>query len=133
MAEFTRIFAANTRRQFFFVITTATNTRCLVESFQLICYSQRVSATWQYEESGRTIGWPGFLPGILSGVGKIYCYANFFCYANFSVVLGPNFRGQKSLRGELLEGGTPCGGKLDGCSGETLLALAQRRRSCRER
>ena len=33
----------------------------------------------------------GFLPGILSGVGKIYCYANFFCYANFSVVFGQNF------------------------------------------
>ena len=32
---------------------------------------------------------------------KIYCYANFFCYANFSIVFGPNFRGdKKSPRGD---------------------------------
>ena len=29
----------------------------------------------------------------------VYCYANFYCYAKFSIVFGPNFRGQKSLRG----------------------------------
>ena len=34
--------------------------------------------------------------------GKIYCYANFFCYANFSIVFGPNFRGEVS------EGGANC-------------------------
>ena len=52
---------------------------------------------------------PGFLPGNFSG-GKIYCYANFFCYANFSIVFGPNFAGQKSLRGDKLPrwGGAPC-------------------------
>ena len=45
MAEITRILAANIRRQFFFVIATAASTRCLVQNFQLICYSQRVNAT----------------------------------------------------------------------------------------
>ena len=49
------------------------------------------------------------------GGGKIYCYANFFCYANFSIVFGPNFRGQKSLgRGKLPQGDAllpPCGRK----------------------
>ena len=44
MAEITRILAANIRRQFFFVIVTAASTRCLVQNFQLICYSQRVNA-----------------------------------------------------------------------------------------
>ena len=42
MAEITRILAANICRQFFFVITTKASTRCLVQNFQLICYSQRV-------------------------------------------------------------------------------------------
>ena len=37
------------------------------------------------------------------GAGKIYCYANFFCYANFSVVFGPNFKGEHKSRG----GGAP--------------------------
>ena len=41
MAEITRILTANIRRQFFFVITTTTSTNCLVQNFQLICYSQR--------------------------------------------------------------------------------------------
>ena len=56
MAEITRIPAANIRRQFFFVIITAASTRCLVQNFQLICYSQRVNAThvtiqrqWQFK------------------------------------------------------------------------------------
>ena len=52
MAEITRILAANIRRQFFFVITTAVSTRCLVQNFQLICYSQRVNATSQYNDGG---------------------------------------------------------------------------------
>ena len=40
----------------------------------------------------------GFLLGIFSGGGKIYCYANFFCYA---IVFGPNFReGQKFSGGQ---------------------------------
>ena len=43
MAEITRILAMSTRKQFFFVITTAAITRCLVENFQLSCYSQRVN------------------------------------------------------------------------------------------
>ena len=51
MAEITRIYS-NIRRQFFFVITTAASTRCLVQNFQLICYSQLVNATSQYEDSG---------------------------------------------------------------------------------
>ena len=42
MAEITRILAANILRQFFFVITTAASTRCLVQNFQLIYDSQRV-------------------------------------------------------------------------------------------
>ena len=50
MAEITRILAANIRRQFFFVITTAAGSRCLVQNFQLLCYSQRVNATSQYNE-----------------------------------------------------------------------------------
>ena len=65
MAEITGILAANIRRQLFFVITTAASTRCLVQSFQPICYSQRVNATSQYNDSGsstcsrygRMIGW----------------------------------------------------------------------------
>ena len=52
MAEITRTLAANSCRQFLFVITTAAITRCLVENFQLICYSQRVNATSQYNDSG---------------------------------------------------------------------------------
>ena len=51
MAEITCILAANIRRQFFFVITTTANTRCLVHNFHLICYSQRVNATSQYNNS----------------------------------------------------------------------------------
>ena len=52
MAEITRILAANIPSQFFFVITTAASARCLVQNFQLICYSQRVNATSQYNDSG---------------------------------------------------------------------------------
>ena len=60
MAEITRILAANICKQFFFVISTAASTRCLVENFQLICYSQRVNATSQYNDSGssRCSKWP---------------------------------------------------------------------------
>ena len=52
MAEIARILAANIRRQFLFVIATAASTRCLVQNFQLICYSQRVNATSQYNDGG---------------------------------------------------------------------------------
>ena len=52
MADITRILAANIRRKFFFVINTAASTRCSVQNFQLICYSQRVNATSQYNDSG---------------------------------------------------------------------------------
>ena len=52
MAKITLILAANIPRQFFFVITTTASTRCLVQNFQLICYSQRVNATSQYNDSG---------------------------------------------------------------------------------
>ena len=52
MAEIACILAANIRRQFFFVITTTASARCLVQNFQLICYSQRINATSQYEDSG---------------------------------------------------------------------------------
>ena len=60
MAEITRTLAANSYRQFFFVINAAASTRCLVENFQLICYSQRVNATSQYNDSGssRCLKWP---------------------------------------------------------------------------
>ena len=56
MAKITRILAANICGQFFFVI----NTRYLVENFQLICYSQQVNATSQYNDSGssRLSKWP---------------------------------------------------------------------------
>ena len=52
MAKITCILAANICRQFFFVITAAASARYLVENFQLICYSQRVNATSQYNDSG---------------------------------------------------------------------------------
>ena len=52
MAEITRKLAANIRRHFFFVITTAVTAHCLVENFQLLCYSQRVNATRQSDDSG---------------------------------------------------------------------------------
>ena len=44
----------------FFVITTTASTRCLVQNFQLICCSQRVNATSQYNDSGssRCSKWP---------------------------------------------------------------------------
>ena len=60
MAKVTRILASNIPRQFFFVITTTASTRCLVQNFQLICYSQRVNATSQYNDSGgsRCSKWP---------------------------------------------------------------------------
>ena len=60
MAEITRILAANIRRQFFYVIITTASTGCLVRNFQLICYSQRVNATSQYNDSGssRCSKWP---------------------------------------------------------------------------
>ena len=70
MTEITRILAANIDRQFFFVTTitvqtlTTASTCCLVQNFQLICYSQRVNAMSQYNDlvvhdvqNGRTIGW----------------------------------------------------------------------------
>ena len=60
MAEIT----PNIRRQFFFVITTTASSRCLVQNFQLICYSQgvnvRQNATTevvQDVQNGRTFGW----------------------------------------------------------------------------
>ena len=52
MAEITCILAANICRQFLFVIATIASTCCLVQNFQLICYSQRVNATSQYNDSG---------------------------------------------------------------------------------
>ena len=60
MPEITRILPANTRRRFFFVITTTASTRCLVQNVQLICYSQRVNATSQHNDSGssRCSKWP---------------------------------------------------------------------------
>ena len=60
MAKVTRILAANICRQVFFLINTAASTRCLVQNFQLICYSQRVNATSQYNDSGssRSLKWP---------------------------------------------------------------------------
>ena len=57
MAEITRILTVTTHRQFFFVITT---TRCFVKNFQLICYSQRVNASSQYDygSSSSFSKWP---------------------------------------------------------------------------
>ena len=75
MAEITRILAANICRQFFFVINTAESTRCLVENFQLICYSQRVSATSQYNGSGssRCSKWPNVrMVAVVKHSGSLY-------------------------------------------------------------
>ena len=60
MADITGILAANICRQLFFVITTTASTRCLFDNFQLICYSQRVNAKSQYNDSGnsRCSKWP---------------------------------------------------------------------------
>ena len=60
MAKITRILAANICRQLFFVINTVASIRCLVQNFQLICYSQRVNATSQYNDSrsSRCSKWP---------------------------------------------------------------------------
>ena len=60
MAEITRILAENIRGQFFFVIATAASTRRLTQNFQLICCSQQVNATSQYNDSGssRCSKWP---------------------------------------------------------------------------
>ena len=60
MAKIARILAANICKQFFFVINTAASTRYLVENFQLICYSQRVNASSQYNDNGssRCSKWP---------------------------------------------------------------------------
>ena len=55
MAKITGILAANIGRQFFFVINTATSTHCLVENLQIICYSQRVNATPQYNEMAKRL------------------------------------------------------------------------------
>ena len=52
MAKIICILAANICREFFFVVNTAASTRFLVENFQLICYSQLVNATSQYNDSG---------------------------------------------------------------------------------
>ena len=59
MAEIIRILAANIHRQFFFVGTTTASTRCLVQNFKLIRYSQLVNATSQYNDSGssRSLKW----------------------------------------------------------------------------
>ena len=68
MAEITRILAANICRQFFFVITTTESTLCLVQNFQLICYSQLVNATSQYKDSAsaRCWKWPkGRMPAVV--------------------------------------------------------------------
>ena len=60
MAEITRILTANIRKQFFFVITTVASTRFLVQNFKLICFSQSVNATSQYNDSGSSTcsKWP---------------------------------------------------------------------------
>ena len=60
MAGITHILAAKIRGQFFFVITTAASARCLVQNSQLICYSERVNATPQYNDSGSSTcsKWP---------------------------------------------------------------------------
>ena len=39
----------------------------------------------------------GFIPGIFLGGAKMYCYASIFCYANFSIVFGPNFKGEAKV------------------------------------
>ena len=60
MAEITHILAAKIRSFSFFIIITAASTRCLIQNFQLICYSQRVNATSQFNDSGSSTcsKWP---------------------------------------------------------------------------
>ena len=60
MVDITRILAVNICRQFSFVISTIASTLCLVENSQLVCYSQPVNATSQYNDSGslRCSKWP---------------------------------------------------------------------------
>ena len=60
MAKIIHILAAKIPRQFFFVITTIASIHCLIENFQLICYSQRVNATSEYNNTGssRCSEWP---------------------------------------------------------------------------
>ena len=75
MAEITRILAANIRKQFSFVITTTASTRCLVQNFQLICYSQRVYATSQYNDKGssKCSKWPNDrMVAVVKHAGSLY-------------------------------------------------------------
>ena len=51
VVEITRIPSGNIYRQFFVVVTSTANTRCLVQNFQLICCSQRVNTMSQYTDS----------------------------------------------------------------------------------
>ena len=51
MAEITHKVAANNLMQCFFVIVITSSTHCLVENFQLICYSLWLNATWWYIDS----------------------------------------------------------------------------------
>ena len=76
MAKITRILAANVCRQFFFVVNTAASTRCLVEKIQLICYSQRVNATLQYNDSGSSscTKWPnGRMVAVVTSCWLLIC------------------------------------------------------------
>ena len=49
----------------------------------------------------------GFLPGTFFRGGGNLLFANFHCYANFSVVFGPNLRGEKSQEGNCFRGASP--------------------------
>ena len=96
------------------VEVTCIKTTCIKKGVKILAHYVRKddldSITLNFLEGGhfRMVGYSGFLPGIFSGEGKIYCYANFFCYANFSIVFGPNFRGrQKPPRGKTASGGCP--------------------------
>ena len=53
--------------------------------------------------------------------------AKFFCYANFSIVFGPNFRGNKSLQegGKLPQGRRPLPPVEESQSGNNLLNTAE--------
>ena len=53
MEEITCMLAMNTRRQFFFVITTtAPELAAWLKYFQSIYYTQQVNATWQCDNTG---------------------------------------------------------------------------------
>ena len=64
MAEILRKLAANTHRQFFFVVTPIASTRGLVENFQLICFWQRANTYREGRLGGVVPLFPSGFPSV---------------------------------------------------------------------